>query len=173
MKAIFLSLLLLSAIPATAQGLSQSTLRNVDSRAPIDVDADRIDVVDQQSQAIFTGNVRARQANLTLEADRIKVSYTRPKSGGDPVINRLDADGNVRLSTPSERATSRFAIYDVDKRVLTLIGNVVLTQGQQGKVTGNRLTFDMASGRVSMDGKSSTGQPGSRVSGRFTVPDRK
>ena len=172
MKAIFTSLLLLTAIPATAQGLTQSTLRNVDSRAPIDVDADRIDVIDRQNQAIFTGNVRARQGNLTLEADRIKVAYTRPASG-DPVINRLDADGNVRLSTPSERATSRFAIYDVDKRVLTLIGNVVLTQGQQGKVSGNRLTFDMASGRVSLDGKSSTGQPGSRVSGRFTVPDRK
>ncbi|WP_374385598.1 LptA/OstA family protein [Sandaracinobacter sp.] len=161
----------IGAMPAFAQGITTSALRGLDSRAPIDVDADRIDVLDQQNQAIFTGNVRVRQGNLTLEADRIKVAYSRPVKG-DPVIQRLDADGNVRLATPSERASSRFGIYDVSKRILTLIGNVVLTQGTT-KVQGNRLTIDLASGRSTLDGKTSTGQAGSRVSGRFAVPDRK
>lgn len=172
-KILILAALLvpLGATTATAQGITTSALRGLDSKAPIDVDSDRIDVLDQQNQAIFTGNVRVRQGNLTLEADRIKVAYSRPVKG-DPVIQRLDADGNVRLATPSERATSRFGIYDVSKRVLTLIGNVVLTQGTT-KVQGNRLTIDLASGRSTLDGKTSTGQPGSRVSGRFAVPDRK
>jgi lipopolysaccharide export system protein LptA len=160
-----------AAAPAIAQGITGSALKGLDSKAPIDVDADRIDVLDQQNQAIFTGNVRVRQANLTLEADRIKVAYSRPAKG-DPVIQRLDADGNVRLATPSERATARFGIYDVNKRILTLIGDVVLTQGTT-KVKGNRLTIDLASGRSTLDGRTSTGQPGSRVSGRFAVPDRK
>lgn len=162
------------ATSAGAQGITTSALRGLDTKAPIDVDADRIDVLDQQNQALFTGNVRVRQANLTLEADRIKVAYSRAAgaSGGDPVIQRLDADGNVRLATPTERATGRFGIYDVDKRILTLIGNVVLTQGTT-KVQGNRLTFDLASGRSTLDGRTSTGQPGSRVSGRFAVPERK
>lgn len=162
------------AASAHAQGITTSALRGLDTKAPIDVDADRIDVLDQQNQALFTGNVRVRQANLTLEADRIKVAYSRPASaqGGDPVIQRLDADGNVRLATPTERATGRFGIYDVDKRILTLIGNVVLTQGTT-KVQGNRLTIDLASGRSTLDGRASTGQPGSRVSGRFAVPERR
>jgi lipopolysaccharide export system protein LptA len=160
-----------ATLPATAQGITNSALRGLDTKAPIDVDADRIDVLDQQNQAIFTGNVRVRQANLTLEADRIKVAYSRPAKG-DPVIQRLDADGNVRLATPTERATSRFGIYDVDKRILTLIGNVVLTQGTT-KVQGSRLTIDLATGRSTLDGRTSTGQPGNRVSGRFAVPDRK
>ena len=86
----------MGAMPAFAQGITTSALRGLDSRAPIDVDADRIDVLDQQNQAIFTGNVRVRQGNLTLEADRIKVAYSRPVKG-DPVIQRLDADGNVRI----------------------------------------------------------------------------
>ncbi len=179
-RAAFIALLAAVAVPAAApaiaQGITGSALKGLDSKAPIDVDADRIDVLDQQNQAIFTGNVRVRQANLTLEADRIKVAYSRPansgKGGGDPVIQRLDADGNVRLATPSERATARFGIYDVNKRILTLIGGVVLTQGTT-KVQGNRLTIDLASGRSTLDGRTSTGQPGSRVSGRFAVPDRK
>ncbi len=158
------------APPTLAQGISSSALRGMDSRAPIDVDADRIDVLDKQNQAIFTGNVRVRQGTLTMEADRIKVAYSRPVKG-DPVIQRLDADGNVRLATPTERATSRFGIYDVDRRVLTLIGNVQLTQGTT-KVAGNRLTIDLATGRSTLDGRTSTGQPGSRVSGRFAVPNR-
>lgn len=171
--ALAASFLALAAAPAAAQGITTSALRGLDTKAPIDVDADRIDVLDQQNQAIFTGNVRVRQANLTLEADRIKVAYARPAGGkGDPVIQRLDADGNVRLATPTERATGRFGIYDVDKRILTLIGNVVLTQGTT-KVQGNRLTIDLATGRSTLDGRTSTGQPGSRVSGRFAVPERK
>lgn len=171
---VAISFLLLQASVAPAQGITTSALRGLDTKAPIDVDADRIDVLDQQNQALFTGNVRVRQANLTLEADRIKIAYSRPAGsrGGDPVIQRLDADGNVRLATPTERATGRFGIYDVEKRVLTLIGNVVLTQGTT-KVQGNRLTIDLASGRSTLDGRTSTGQPGSRVSGRFAVPDRK
>ena len=163
-------LMLMPLSAATAQALASSALRGQDSRAPIDVDADRIDVLDQQNQAIFAGNVRVRQGNLSIESDRIKIAYSRPAKG-DPVIQRLDADGNVRLATPSERATSRFGIYDVQRRVLTLIGNVQLTQGTT-KASGNRLTIDLASGRSTLDGRTSTGEPGSRVSGRFAVPER-
>jgi lipopolysaccharide export system protein LptA len=171
------AMLLLSGLvavgPSAGQGITTSALRGLDTRAPIDVDADRIDVLDQQNQAIFTGNVRVRQGTLTLEASRIKVAYARPAGGrGDPEIQRLDADGNVRLATPSERATSRFGIYDVDRRILTLIGNVVLTQGTT-RVQGNRLTIDLASGRSTLDGQTSTGQPGARVQGRFAVPERR
>ena len=157
--------------PAAAQLAGTSALSGMDSRAPIDVDADRIEVLDQQNQAIFSGNVRVRQASLTLEANRIKIAYSRPPKG-DPVIQRLDADGKVKLTTPSERATARFAIYDVDKRILTLIGDVVLTRGTSN-ARGNRLVINLANGRTTLDGSSSSGQPGTRVTGRFAVPEKR
>lgn len=166
-----LGLLLAAAGPVLAQGITTSALNGLDRKAPIDVDADRIEVLDQQNQAIFTGNVRVRQSSLTLEANRVKVAFTRP-AAGDPQMQRLDADGNVRISTPSERATSRFGIYDVDRRILTLIGGVVLTQGTT-KVQGNRLTINLATGQTRLDGASASGQPGSRVQGRFAVPEKR
>lgn len=104
-----LLLALLSTVPAMAQLPGSSALRGMDSQAPIDVDADRIEVLDRENQAIFTGNVRVTQARMTLEAARIKVVYTRGNAE-NPVIRRLDADGNVRLTTPSERATGRRAV---------------------------------------------------------------
>lgn len=165
------ALLLPPMVPALAQGMASSALRGLDRKAPIDVDADRIEVLDRENQAIFSGNVIVRQAALTLEANRVKVSFTRPASG-DPQMRRLDADGNVRITTPSERATSRFGIYDVESRILTLVGNVVLNQGTT-KVQGNRLTINLATGQTRLDGASSTGKPGGRVQGRFAVPEKR
>ena len=166
-----LLLLLAAAAPVAAQSLASSALKGLDTKAPINVDADRIDVLDQDNQAIFAGNVRVTQATMTLDANRIRVSYTRPAKG-DPVIRRLDADGNVRLTTPSERATARFGIYDVDQRLLSMVGDVVLIRGAT-RIAGNRLTIDLASGRSTLDGRNATGEGGGRVSGRFEVPDRK
>ncbi len=163
-------LVLLVGGPVLGQGITTSALNGLDRKAPIDVDADRIEVLDQQNQAIFTGNVRVRQSSLTLEANRVKVAFTRP-ANGDPQMQRLDADGNVQILTPSERASSRFGIYDVDRRILTLIGGVVLTQGTT-KVQGNRLTINLESGQTRLDGSSASGQPGSRVQGRFAVPEK-
>ncbi|MFA7439429.1 MAG: LptA/OstA family protein [Sphingomonadaceae bacterium] len=166
-----LLLALLPGAPALAQLPGTSALKGLDTQAPIDVDADRIEVLDRENQAIFTGSVRVTQARMTLEAGRIKVVYTRGDTE-NPVIRRLDADGNVRLTTPSERATGRFGIYDVEKRLITVIGNVVLIRGET-RVEGDRLTIDLASGRSLLDGRGSATGEGGRVSGRFAVPDRK
>lgn len=163
MRPLLLASLLLAA-PAAAQ-VGTSALRNLDSRAPIDVDAQRIEVLDAQNQAIFTGDVRVRQAQLNLNAQRIKISYVRP-ANGDPVIKRLDADGAVRLVTPSERASARFGIYDVDARVLTMMGDVELNQ-RGNTVRGNRLAIDLRSGRSTISG--GTAATGGRVTGRFAV----
>jgi lipopolysaccharide export system protein LptA len=168
------AVLLAALLPTSAvgQGITTSALRGLDTRAPVSVDADRIDVFDRENQAIFTGNVRVRQATLTLESNRIRVSYDQPRGASDPEIRRLDADGNVRIATPTERATGRFGVYDVERRILTLVGDVRLAQGTT-RLQGNRLTIDLQSGRSTLDGRTSTGQPGSRVSGRFAVPERR
>lgn len=166
------ALLGLAAVAASAQTIGSSSLRNLDTSGPVDINADRIEALDAQHQVIFTGKVHVRQGTLTLDARRIRVNYKPGKNGADPEIQRLDADGNVVLTSPTENATANYGIYDVTNRVLTLVGNVRLVQNNN-RVSGNRLTIDLASGRSTMDGETSTGQPGSRVSGRFTVPDRK
>lgn len=169
--AIILGASLVLAGPVLAQGLTSSSLRNFDSQAPIEVDADRIEVLDREDQAIFTGAVRVTQDRLVLEANRIRVNYSQEKAG-DPVVRRLDADGSVRVTTPTERATARFGIYDVEKRILTMLGDVNLVHGD-ARTSGNRLIINMETGRSTMDGQTSTGQPGGRVSGSFVVPERK
>ena len=158
-------LLLIPALAAVAPASGQQSGRSgFNSNAPVDVEADRIEVQDRADRAIFSGNVIARQGNMTMNAARLTVAYT-DTSGVD--VHRLEASGGVTLRTPSETARGNFAIYDVNRRIVTLTGGVHLTQGQN-RVQGGRLVLDLNSHRAVMDGGGSTG----RVSGRFTVPQR-
>ena len=162
--------LILLAGAQGASGQSGSALKGHDTDAPVDVAADRIEVQDRADRAIFTGNVEMRQGNLQLSTARLTVAYA---SAGGIEIERLEASGGVLLRSPSETARSRFAIYDLDRRLVTMIGGVTLTRGQS-HVEGGRLVIDLDSGRAVMDGGApGTGAAGGRVTGRFSVPRRR
>lgn len=162
-----LSLFSLAALAPAQQPVSALKGHNAD--APIDVAADRIEVQDRSDRAVFAGNVRVRQASLTLDTQRLTVAYT---SGGGIQIRRLDASGGVTVKSPSETARGNFGIYDLDRKLITLIGAVQLNRGGS-QINGQRLTIDLSSGRAVVDGgPAGIGQSGGRVTGRFTVPRR-
>lgn len=171
--AIAFSLGLMTAVPAS----SQSALQGLNTNAPVDVAADRIEVLDRSNRAIFSGSVQVRQGNLALDAGRITVSYSGSVTGG-PQVNRLDASGGVFVRSPSETARGQFGVYDLNRRMITLIGGVELNQGGN-VIRGGRLVIDLNSGRAVVDGRgqggdglTTQGTPSGRVTGRFTVPQR-
>jgi lipopolysaccharide export system protein LptA len=146
-----------------------SALKGHNPDAPIDVAADRIEVQDRSDRAVFTGNVHVRQAELTLDTTRLTVAYS---SAGSIQIRRLDASGGVTVRSPSETARGDFGIYDLDRKLITLIGAVQLNRSGS-QVNGQRLTIDLNSGRAVVDGgPAGVGQSGGRVTGHFTVPKR-
>ena len=128
--------------------MGQSALKGHNSDAPVDVAADRIEVQDRADRAVFSGNVVVRQAELTMTAARLTVAYS---SAGGIQIERLDASGGVTVRSPSETARGRFAIYDLERRIITLIGAVTLTRGAS-HVSGGRLVLDLDTGRAVIDG---------------------
>ena len=154
------------------QGKQQpiSALKGHDKNAPVDVTADRIEVQDRADRAMFAGNVHVTQAELTLDTPRLTVAYS---SKGGVQIQRLDAAGGVVVRSPSETAKGDFGVYDLDKRLITLIGNVQLNR-QENQVNGSRLVIDLDSGRAVIDGgPPGVNQSGGRVTGHFTVPQKK
>lgn len=167
-------LALLIAAPALAQGTS--ALKHHDTNAPVDIDAQRLEFLDKEKRAVATGGVKVRQGDLDLAAPTMKVFY-RAK-GDQREVYRLDATGGMRLVSPSETASGDFGIYDVDRRLVTITGNVLLTQGGS-TLRGARLAIDLDSGRSTLDGRGgaaapdAAGQPSGRVSAHFVVPERK
>ena len=153
-------------------------LANHNSNAPVDFAAGSIEVQDRADRVVLAGNVRVMQAGLTVTAPRMTVAYTR--SGGTDV-NRLDATGGVTVVKGDEMAKGNVAIYDLDRRLITMVGNVELRQ-RGNNLRGGRLVIDLNSGRATVDGRGAArgpdGQPiegatGGRVTGTFTVPERK
>jgi lipopolysaccharide export system protein LptA len=156
-----------------AQGVS--ALRGHNADAPADISADRIELQERSNRAVFSGRVHVTQGDLTMDAARMTVAYTNGAgASSDPVIQRIDASGGVTVTSPSERAQGSYGIYDLNRRIITLIGGVSLTRAGN-RVSGARLVIDLNSGRSTIDGSAvggSTGTSGGRVTGRFTVPKR-
>jgi lipopolysaccharide export system protein LptA len=169
------ALLLLAGIAAAAvlpQAQAQepvSALKGHNSNAPVDVTADRIEVQDRADRAVFAGNVHVTQAELTLDTARLTVAYSN-QAGIQ--IERLDASGGVTVKSPSEIAKGDFGVYDLNRRLITLVGDVQLARGDSN-IAGSRLVIDLDSGRAVIDGgPAGVAQSGGRVTGHFTVPQR-
>ncbi len=168
--------LIAAAMPAAAQ-------QRHNTNAPIDFGADRIELQDRADRVVLVGNVSVKQAEMTLNAARMTVAYTGKVVGGNPQVSRLDASGGVTVRQPNQTARSQYAIYDLNRRLITMLGGVSLTQGAGNTVNGGRLTINLDTGRAVIDGSAvsgSAGAPGDngvvrragRVTGTFSVPDR-
>ncbi|MGF7172202.1 lipopolysaccharide export system protein LptA [Sphingobium xanthum] len=162
------------AVALTIAGTADAqVLRGHNTSAPVDFSADRIEVQDRADRVVVTGNVQVTQAGLTMTAQRLTVAY---HNAGGVEIDRLDASGGVTVTRGDERASGSVAIYDLNRKLITLIGNVQLNQGAN-RLAGSRLVIDLTSGRSTVDGSAAGGAPGTttsggRVSGTFKVRQR-
>ena len=140
--------------------------------------ADRIELQDKQNRVVLSGNVDITQAGLTLRAARTTVAYT---DAGSLQIQRIDATGGVVVTRGNERASGDVAVYDFNRKIITMAGNVALRRGTD-TLNGGRLVIDLTTGISNIDGRAGVSaasasagiQPGARtggrVSGSFSVP---
>lgn len=164
-----------AALGMTAQ-LGAQAIAGHNSDAPVDYAADRIELQDKANRVVLSGNVAIRQGGLALNAARTTVAYT---DEGSLKIQRIDATGGVVVTRGDESARGDVAIYDFNRRIITMAGNIALRRGSD-TLNGGRLVIDLDSGISSIDGRAGggssalgttqTGAGGGRVSGSFSVP---
>ena len=152
-------------------GLHAQGIAGHNSRAPVSFDAGTIELQDRQNRVQLSGGVTVTQAGLTVSSNRMLVNFT---DAGSVDVQRITATGGVNVSRAGERASGDVAIYDFNRQIITMAGNVRLRRGGD-TLNGGRLTIDLRSGVSSVDGRASGGSsaPGSgggRVTGTFTVP---
>jgi lipopolysaccharide export system protein LptA len=167
--------LTLAALATLAWSPTWSQSFQHDSKLPIEITSDSLEVVQDEQIATFLGNVDAVQGDLVLTSDELRVHY---RGSGEAAgvtagsIRRIEAMGNVFLSSPEETAQGDFGVYDVDGALLTLEGSVVLTR-DENVVRGQRLEIDLATGRSQMFAavpSTAGGTPGQRVKAVFVPP---
>jgi len=139
-------------------------LRGHNTSAPVEFSADRMEVQDRADRVVAAGNVVVTQAGLNLTAQRLTVAY-HDTNGLE--IDRLDASGGVVVTRGNERASGNVAIYDLNRKIITLIGGVQLNQGTN-RLSGGRLVIDLATGRSTVDGAGAPRGTSTDASGRVT-----
>jgi lipopolysaccharide export system protein LptA len=155
---------------AGGMALPAQRIASHDSSAPVTYAADRIELQDRENRVILSGNVVIDQAGLRLRSARVLVNF---EDSGALSIQRITATGGVEVTRGDERASGDNAIYDLDRRIITMAGNVRLRRGTD-TLNGGRLVIDLASGLSSVDGSAAGGTTAGtgRVTGSFAVPKR-
>jgi lipopolysaccharide transport protein LptA/LPS export ABC transporter protein LptC len=141
-----------SQAAAAAAGVFQT-----DPNAPIDVEADRLEVDDRAKQAVFKGNVRVAQGDFVVRTSTLRTHYTGQAGLADQTtaaskkqaaqLTRIQAQGKVIVTSKNgQDATGDWADFDMKDNKVTLGGDVVLTQ-EKNVVRGTQLTIDMTTGK--------------------------
>jgi lipopolysaccharide export system protein LptA len=136
------------AVPATAQTNINLGGIAADPSAPVEVTADNLNVDQDTGSAVFSGNVVIGQGDLRLSAPSVQVTYAA--DSGD--ITRLQATGGVTFATATEAAEAQSADYNLASGLLTLNGNVLLTQGQSA-LSADSMVLDLNAGTAQMNGR--------------------
>ena len=121
---------------------------SVDPSAAVEVTADSLSVDQASGTAVFEGNVLIGQGELRLAAQRVEVVYA--EAAGE--IDRLLATGQVVMSTATEAAEADSAVYDIAAGTLTLMGNVLLTQGPSA-ISAEEMEINITDGTAQMRGR--------------------
>ncbi len=146
---------LMALIAALVLGTSAAAQTNValggltvDTTAAIEVTAESLKVDQDTATAVFSGDVVIGQGDLRLTAGEVTVVY-----GDDTTeIAKLIATGGVTLVTATEAAEAQEADYDIVTGLLTLTGDVLLTQGASA-ISAERMRINVTDGTATMDGR--------------------
>lgn len=148
--ALVVALLPLTAL-AQAANITLGTA-TFDTKQPVEVTADELSVDQASGQAIFNGNVLVVQGDVRMTAGRIVVVYAQASDGAANGIDRLEADGGVTFVTATDAAEAREAVYSVGDGMVTMSGEVLMTQGPNA-ISGEKLIIDMTTGSGRMEGR--------------------
>lgn len=147
------------------------------SKEPIQIDADSLEVFDQEQRAVYKGNVIVKQGETTMKAAKVTVFYDRrgatplgAKAASAPsastndntALKKVEAEGGVAIFSRDQVATGERAIYDRSTDIVTMTGNVTLSKGPN-VTRGQRLVYNVGTGIATMEAGSS-----GRVSSSFT-----
>jgi lipopolysaccharide transport protein LptA/LPS export ABC transporter protein LptC len=139
-----------------------------DPNAPVNVQADQLEINDAAKVAIFRGNVTADQGGFIINCAELNAYYkgeagladvTRTGGGATGAqgkkaqteLTRIEAKTNVFITSSEGRtASGDTAEFNAKTNVVTMGGDVVLAQGDN-MVRGTRLLIDMTTGETKID----------------------
>lgn len=142
-------------------GLLFTALFQVQAASPksdvVHIVSDRLEAYQQKQQVIFIGHVVAKQGELTIRGDRMTIFYLEDKAAeakdDDPGgrIQRIDVEGNVRITHKNTLATGKHAVYYSDENKFILTGKPRVQQNKNF-IQGDKITHFLDSEKSIVEG---------------------
>lgn len=125
---------------------------------------DSLEYWEKRELAVARGEAFVVEGDNRLKADVLVASMGKnPKTGKQEIV-RIDADGNIHVSTPTDIVRGEKGVYNFLTDIVKLCGNVRITRGQD-QLNGTCAEVNLKTGISRLAG----GQSG-RVRGLFTPP---
>ena len=129
---------------------------DINSDTPIYVSAQKMVSHDKEKAVVFTGQVRAKQGDMIINADVMTIFHgaTAQKDATDeqkdsPQIDKIIATGNVEIIQEGFVATGDEVEYLASTEVVTLTGHAKIIQ-DNNMVTGYQVAMDLAKGTTTV-----------------------
>ncbi len=122
------------------------------SKAPINGSADN--VVYQSQMTVLSGQVDVRQDNVRILSDTMKIhsSNNSQQGGAFDNVSKIEAIGNFYYITPEQEVRGAQGIYEQASDTFTVTGDVILLQGEDNIVTGDKLIYNLTTNEATMVG---------------------
>jgi lipopolysaccharide export system protein LptA len=145
------------------------------SRDPIRIDANKLEVLDKENKAIYSGDVVAVRGTAVTRSTVMTIFYenrrgeggsAQPRQGGaggsqEGALRRIEFTGPVSVVNGTQTMTANNMVYDAIAKVVTLRGNATVADGPNIQ-RGELMTYNTESGVATIV------NPGGRVQGVFT-----
>ncbi|MBW1836936.1 MAG: lipopolysaccharide transport periplasmic protein LptA [Deltaproteobacteria bacterium] len=142
----------------TAFAADTSLPPNSNQNNKIHITADRLIADSETKNVEFIGNVRVTQGTSVITADRVRIFYHQisgNKTGGldgENSIEKIIANGNIKIRFKNILAVSEQAVYILDTKVLVLTGPDSKISSKGNSVTGEKITLNRANERITVEG---------------------
>jgi lipopolysaccharide export system protein LptA len=150
------------------------------SKEPIRIDANKLEVFEKEQRAVYSGDVVAVRGTTITRATQMTIFYDNKKAtpqpaapavrststganpaGQDGALKRIEFLGPVSVVNGTQTATANEMIYDALGKKVILKGSAVVTDGPNVQ-RGELMTYDTEASTAIIT------NPGGRVQGVFT-----
>lgn len=123
---------------------------------------------------VLVGNVDVTQGTARIRSDKMNIyrSETNDETNASlklGAVNRIDARGNFRYTTPENNVTGDRGVYERDKGIITVTGNVKVKQPGGNTATTDKLIYNVNTETIRFSGKCQgsdcSGRPSIRLNG--------
>lgn len=124
---------------------------------PIDVKAES--GIYQGDKTDLRGDVRVEQDGVVITSDQMDIFRIREEGRSDTgsvklgAVRRIVATGNFRYLTDENDIRGSKGVYERDKSIMTVTGDVVVIQPGGNRVKSEKMTYNTKTGKIDFLGK--------------------